>query len=715
MKLPTAEESLFSIKCYLGAMLALYVSYTIGLPRPFWAVTTAYVVSQPWSGAVRSKAVYRLGGTFFGSAMTVYCVPRLANYPVLMTLVMVLWVGTCLYIAVLDRTPRSYLFMLAGYTAAMIGFPSVTDPSTVFDTALARVEEISLGILCATLAHSLILPRGIAAPLMGRLDATVRDARSWIQDVLNRRDEARHARDRRVLANDITQLRLLSTHVPFDTGNIRWTADALRAMQDHIAALTPAVSAVEDRLQALSAAGHELPAPVAQVLDDISVWMDGSRTATRDQAVKLRAALTRLEPTLDAQASWQDALLTSLLVRLRELVDTYDACLALRLDIRDGLHGVPHLSARPRRLTRGQALHRDHGMALLSALAAGVAISICCLFWIGTAWTNGATAAMMAAIFSCFFAAQDNPVPGIMQFLTYTIYSIPLSALYLLGIMPAVHSFEMLALTLFPVAFVTGVYIMRPASTGKAMAVFFGLTGTLALHDTNTADLVSFLDTVVAQCIGVAMAALIAALFRSVSVEASARRIQAANWRELIALAGNRRVPGRQAYASRMLDRIGLLQPRLALSKRADDQLADDALKDLRVGKDIAELQRARRHLPVADVAIQPVLDGLGNFFRERNAGRRGTRTPELLDRIDQALASVCASANHSEGPRADAPGTDAPRTGGPRMGGPRTGGPRTGGPRERAVVALVGIRRALFPDAEDYRPRRLDSAGYAS
>src|SRR5690606_25628752 len=65
MKLPDANELLFSAKCYLGAITALYLSYSIGLPRPFWAMTTAYVVSQPWAGAVRSKAVFRLGGTFF--------------------------------------------------------------------------------------------------------------------------------------------------------------------------------------------------------------------------------------------------------------------------------------------------------------------------------------------------------------------------------------------------------------------------------------------------------------------------------------------------------------------------------------------------------------------------------------------------------------------------------------------------------------------------
>ena len=126
--LPNVREAVFSLKSYAGAMLALYLSYSMGLPRPFWAMTTAYIVSQPWSGAVRSKALYRLVGTFVGSAMTVYMVPRLSNSPVVMTAAMALWVGACLYMSVLDRTPRSYLFMLAGYTAAMIGFRPSPNP-----------------------------------------------------------------------------------------------------------------------------------------------------------------------------------------------------------------------------------------------------------------------------------------------------------------------------------------------------------------------------------------------------------------------------------------------------------------------------------------------------------------------------------------------------------------------------------------------------------
>ncbi|MBO9357527.1 FUSC family protein [Bordetella petrii] len=681
MRLPNSDELIFSAKCYVGAIAALYLSYTIGLPRPFWAMTTAYVVSQPWAGAVRSKAAFRLGGTFFGSAVVVYLVPRLSNAPVLMILAMVAWVGLCLYIAVLDRTPRSYLFMLAGYTAAMIGFPSVTDPTVVFDTALARVEEISLGIVCATLAHSLVLPRGIARPLMARLDATVRDARNWIRETLTQRGDAQRGKERRVLAEDLTLLRMLSTHVPFDTGNIRWTAGAVRAMQDQIAALTPLVSAVDDRLRALQDGGRELPTPVVEILNDIAAWIDAGPQADRAQAATLRAALSRLAPDIGPAAGWTDALLASLLARLRELVEAYDRCLALRHDIRIGLAGAPRHNARSTRLGAGSTLHRDHGLALLSALAAALAISACCVFWIGTAWSNGATAAMMAAIFSCFFASQDNPVPGIMQFLAYTIYSIPLSALYLLGIMPAIHSFEMLALSILPVALVLGALIPRPEYTGRAMALLFGFLGTLALHDTNTADLVSFVDTMVAQIIGVATAALVAAIFRTISAEQSARRIQAANWKELAALAGAGRAPSRSAYALRMLDRIGLLQPRLALAKRADDHLAADALKDLRVGNDIAELQRARRLLPAAEAALRPVLGGLAGFFRQRpTSGRGGADMPELLADIDRALARVTAS-----------PGALAAR--------------------DRAVVALVGIRRALFPQAPDYRADVLPQA----
>ena len=175
------------------------------------------------AGNVRSKALYRFCGTLLGCTATVLIVPALANAPELLTLALALWVGGCLYMSLQDRTARSYVFMLAGYTAALIGFPSVETPLALFDNAVARVEEIGLGILCATLVHSLVLPVGMAPTLLALLDRGLGDARQWFADVLRRpqADTAPLATDRQRLAGDITQLRLLSTHVPFDTSHLR--------------------------------------------------------------------------------------------------------------------------------------------------------------------------------------------------------------------------------------------------------------------------------------------------------------------------------------------------------------------------------------------------------------------------------------------------------------------------------------------------------------
>ena len=41
MKFATRAEVLFSVKSFAAAMLAVYLSMHIGLPRPFWAMMTS--------------------------------------------------------------------------------------------------------------------------------------------------------------------------------------------------------------------------------------------------------------------------------------------------------------------------------------------------------------------------------------------------------------------------------------------------------------------------------------------------------------------------------------------------------------------------------------------------------------------------------------------------------------------------------------------------
>ena len=251
IKLPEREDVIFSLKSFIGAMLALYLAFRLGLPRPFWAPLTAYVVSQPIAGAVRSKALYRVMGTIIGALATVILIPLFINYSVVLCLVLGLWFGLCLFISLQDRTPRAYAFMLAGYSVGLITMPSLIDVSgfsisSIYDVALARVEEITLGILCSALVHSLILPKGVGNIVLNRLDQALRDARQWVGNVLT---ETRTGSDNSVnlnkLAQTITELRMMSTHLPYDTSNLRWTANIVRALQDRTG-----TGSVSDRRQA---------------------------------------------------------------------------------------------------------------------------------------------------------------------------------------------------------------------------------------------------------------------------------------------------------------------------------------------------------------------------------------------------------------------------------------------------------------------------------
>ncbi|MBN9116049.1 MAG: FUSC family protein, partial [Pandoraea sp.] len=47
---PSSRDWIFSIKAFLASMLALYIALALGLPRPYWAMATVYIVSHPLTG-----------------------------------------------------------------------------------------------------------------------------------------------------------------------------------------------------------------------------------------------------------------------------------------------------------------------------------------------------------------------------------------------------------------------------------------------------------------------------------------------------------------------------------------------------------------------------------------------------------------------------------------------------------------------------------------
>jgi len=692
MNAPKPSEILFSLKCFIASVLALYVSLAAGLPRPFWAMMTAYIVASPFSGAVRSKALFRVCGTLIGSTATIFMVPRMANAPELLSLALACWVGLCLYVSLLDRTPRSYIFMLAGYTAGLIGFPAVADPASIFDTGLARVEEITIGILSATVVHSLLFPQGVGPVLLGRLDRAIVDAQRWMTDALKpSADKAQALHTRLALAGEISDMRVMSTHLPFDTSQLRWTAGMVHGLHDRLTAMVPLLLAVEDRLNTLREVDPGSLQPWAALLEDAAAWIQAGRNADPARAAQLRAELARLKPALSANASWSEILRLNLAQRLDALIEACEDGLELRSNVGAVMAGgAPAEAPFHTPPLTPSVLHRDHGMAFRSALAAAVTILICCSFWIFTAWPSGAAAPMMAGVACCFFATQDNPVPLIRMFVKWTVISMPVAAFYIMFVLPAVHSYEMLVLVIAPVFLIGGVFMPRPVTAGSSLAFLIGVAGTLSLQDTGTLDIPSFLNSMVAQLFGFIAAAAITSLIRTVGGDWMARRMLRTARREVAQMALSAQstpaaAPSASAMAAspslltisaRMVDRIGLLMPRLAIAHPTPEEraVAVEGLRELRVGLHVAQLCGLQQPLERAGVKLRPLLQNLGAHFG--NGGHEHGKAPAaLLEKIDIALRAVCAATT------------------------------TVGEARPLAAAALASMRRDLFPGAAAYQP----------
>ena len=267
--------ALFSLKCLLAAMLALFVALSIGLDRPYWAFLTSYLVAQPMAGAVISKAVFRTIGTLAGAIFSVAVVPPLVNAPELLVLAMACWLGLCVFVSLLDRTPRSYMFVLAGYTACLIVFPDVGTPQTIFTVASLRVQEILIGIACGSLVHGVVLPGSVTGALLARVEKMLRDAERWSRDAIAAHPVEGLDAERRRLAQDITELHQMSIHLPYDISRQAPRIRTVRALQDQLSLLLPLGAAVEDRLAQLTAAnGGVVPDRVKALIADVRDWLD---------------------------------------------------------------------------------------------------------------------------------------------------------------------------------------------------------------------------------------------------------------------------------------------------------------------------------------------------------------------------------------------------------------------------------------------------------
>jgi uncharacterized membrane protein YccC len=671
-----AEAVLFSVKCFVAAMLAYYVALQIGLTRPFWAVTTSYIVAQPLAGAVLSKAAFRMIGTLLGAAAAVVLVPTFVNEPAVLSMALALWLGACLYVSLLDRTPRAYIFLLAGYTASIIGFPSVDTPGAIFDVASLRVQEITIGILAGSLVHGLVLPRSVTARLLQRIEKILNDAEGWSRAALSGVREETLDRERRRLAIDLTELHQLSIHLPFDTARLLPRVRTVRAMEDQLSLLLPLASTVEDRLVALTSCEGGVPAPIRDFVERVRDWLaDGARGPDRgEQAERLIEEARALEPPPGGpEPIWRDMLLLNLLARVADLIAAHRDCRDLQEQIRSPSPRA--LSPRVGELLAqagGRALHRDRGLAVRAALGTIATIALACTFWIGTAWPDGAGAVLIAGVCCALFGNVDDPGPVIFTFFIGSAIGLGVAMIWAYAILPRTTDFVTLAAVLAPPLLLMGSMLARPPLTLVSLGMLLAFPNTVGLNATYKDGFAAFANGALAQLVGTGFAVVTVGLFQTIGTEHSVARLIRAGWRD-VARRARGRAPATARWTSGMLDRIGLLLPRLAKQAPDPGKPLLDALVDLRIGFVAGELDRlGHSSTPEERGLIADTLAGIWRHFIHLDPVRTMPPPEGLLTEIDRTVAAFAAD------PQAER--------------------------RRQGLVLLTSLRRNLFPAAPAYR-----------
>lgn len=598
------QAVIYAAKSFAAAMLAYYLALSIGLQRPSWAIITVYIVSQTSAGASLSRSVYRLVGTVVGAAATVIIVPTFVNQPILCSVVLALWIAGSLCLSLLERTPRGYAFLLAGYTASLIGFPAVSAPGTIFDLAVTRVEEIAIGILCAGLIHRFVLPVRIVGRFNSTLAQTLATARQRIADTLAGKPVAAETLR---LALSLQFLQGINHHLPWDDGLSVPHRQARKAIHDRLARLLIVNGELYDRLQRSGPPPDDLQALLAEA----EAWLTGPQAArSAPSADGLLSRCERLIVRYAADAQTMDeALRLSLARHLAEAIRLLQESerLAKAVYRRRSPALPPDAGA-----AKGYVFHRDPLSALRTSFGAFVIILSGCLIWIGSAWPDGGTAVSILGVCCSLFASFDAPAAHLVKYLIGCVWGVLFSLLYSFVLLPQVNEFALLAAVLAPVYLLAGSLQARPATTFMAMGITLTLPILCELGASYRGDFATAINTALALFIAVGYAAFGMRLLQTVQAETAIRRLLTLCQRDIRRAARGRLAHNAHRWTNLMIDRTALLLPRLPQSGPAAGQLLDTMLRDIRTGLAVIHLRRRYQQADSASAdAVQALLDAL--------------------------------------------------------------------------------------------------------
>ncbi|MBN3002951.1 FUSC family protein [Chromobacterium alkanivorans] len=639
------ERWIFILKTLLAAFAALWLAFRLGFDSPGTALITVLIVSSPQSGLVLEKGFYRLLGTLAGSAAALVLVGMLASQPVLLLAALSLWVGLCAGYATLYRNSRSYGCVLAGYTACIIALPAIGQPLAVFDLAVTRVSEISLGLICSAVVYDIVFPRYQADQVISTVRGRYLRFTLLCQDALAQKLHARDLEQAQLkFAADIAALEAGRATAFFEAGHVRSRSNQLHAFNATFMAALTTFHTLHRQMERLRRdADSPLPGLLLPLFAEVAAMLseaDGpARTAaeakgTVAQLGRLRAGWPRRVAAAREQLRQGEEA-----ERWRIDFDTATELLTRFIEEMHAFAGVYHgfASKTPQQISALAAYTPGTPLpvAVAGGLRAALTLGALSVAWYWLAWPSALEAVLLATVLCCLAASSPRPVLMVKQFLTGFALGTPLAYACMFWVLSQTDGFPLLAAGMLPFL-ALGCYLKcLPKYAGVGAGMTIVLAHAISPQNHMNYDVVSFLNGSIARILGLALSAAFFQLVLPEHTMGSPRHIAAALWREARRACDAKLPHLKQRYENRirdLLNQLNTLSPAQAELKQA---ITSQAITLLELGLAVINLRALTAESPSAQLRadLEHAVTQLARYF--------AAPSPE---RLQQAIATMRAT-----------------------------------------------------------------------
>ena len=514
---------IFAAKTTAAGLLALLVAFAFNLDQPRWALITVFIVARPESGFVLAKSFYRIIGTLVGAAVALLLVSLFAQERVPFLGTLAIWIAVCTFASRRARNFAAYGFVLSGYTVAIVGIPGALDPGNAFFLAVARVTEISLGIMSIATINHLFLPQSLSRSLRHAVATGRLALADYAVGVLAGRNST--SLWTKLLSRIIAMENLRASAI-FEGPEIRNRTGTLRRLGS--AMLSVLVDAhLLDRspssLQGDAIAPYpHLDRARTEGATAIDLWRSGAldTSGLAQRLAQTSASLPHARRLFrDLQESKESIVQRAvIIVRLRDFftafvafAEAYDAFLS---------PGPQSMRSAPFHVSN------DSISALWAALRAAVALLSVGTFWILADWPTGYVAAILSAVATARLATMERPlVAATAGTLVIVVATVPAFVLVEM-VLPDCASFAMFSLVVSPMLFICAFLMANPSpmasGAGFLAGLYFAYVSTF--QDRMAYDAASFVNNSIAVILGIAVSAVLFAIIAPDTTQAACRR-----------------------------------------------------------------------------------------------------------------------------------------------------------------------------------------------